>query len=145
MPNLSTNDFSRLLQKNGLARTSDGQLYPPPFNVSAKTADYTIKANDACGTLFTNRGATGTVVLTLPAPTAVPSGTFYYVLAIAAQTVTVATATADTLVSKNDAAGDSLTLSTSMEIIGGLMVFICDGTAWAGAGLSVGHTFTLAT
>lgn len=145
MPHLPSFDIVRLLISLGLARSSDGKLIPDPLNVSAKTADYTIKPSDPCGTLFTNRGAAGAVVFTLPGPTAVPSGTFYLFVGIADQNVTVAAGTVDTLVTKNDAAADSIAMSTSGEKIGGTMLFFTDGTAWIGIGIAVGHTFTVAT
>lgn len=115
--------------------------------VIIKTADYTIvTGTDPSGAVFTNRGAAGTVIFTLPAPSQAIKGTFYDFLAVvAAQTVTVKTATVDTLITKNDLTADSVSLSTSGEIIGGAMRAICDGTSWVLVGLSVGHTFTVAT
>lgn len=97
-------------------------------NVLAKTADYTIlAASDPSATLFTNRGAAGTVVFTLPAPTQALAGVFYEFVTIVAQIITVATATADTLIADNDATADSL--STSARIGVNLRVR-CDGTSW---------------
>jgi hypothetical protein len=114
--------------------------------VVAKTADYTIKPPmDRDGTLFTNRGATGAVIFTLPAPGEAVKGYRYNFLTVADQDVTVKTATVDTALVLNDAAADSLALSTGGQKIGGFITAICDGTAWALIGSAVGHTFTVAT
>lgn len=119
--------------------------------VVAKTADYTINpALDSPGTVFTNGGASGAVIFTLPAPGQGTRGWWYRFVVLADQNVTVKTATADTLLTKNDAAADSVAVSTSGEKIGAVMEAQCVETAagtfrWAVAGLSVGHTFTIAT
>lgn len=138
-------DIIALLGALGLASASRGQLLPPPLNVVAKTTSYTILPTDPCGTLFTNRGASGAVTFTLPAATAVPAGTYYEFLGIADQNILVASAPADTLNGLNDAAADSLAMSTSMQKIGGHMRVVNDGTAWSAYGDAVGVTFTLAT
>lgn len=92
-----------------------------------KTADYTIvTGTDASGTIFTNRGAGGTVNFTLPAPSQSIAGTFYDFVVIAAQSLLVKTATADTLIADNDATADSLASSR----IGTSMRVVCDGTSW---------------
>lgn len=146
MPLLPNFDSLRLLQNFGLANATTGQLHPPPYNVAAKTGNYTILRSDPCGTLFTNRGAAGAVVFTLPAPGAVPSGTYYdFAAVIATQTLTVATATADTLITFNDLTADSVGIATANEIIGGAMRFVTDGTSWVAIGLSKQTTFTITT
>lgn len=142
---LGNTDLLRLFQKFGLARASDGNLIPPPFNVLAKTTSYTITPADPCGTLFTNRGAAGAVTLTLPAPSAVPVGQWYLIAGFADQNILVATATADTLVVINDVAADSLAMSTASAKIGCMMLVVCDGTNWYATGISVGGTYTVAT
>lgn len=114
--------------------------------VVAKTADYTITPPaDRPGTVFTNRGATGTVIFTLPAPGPGVRGWWFRFKAHADFTVTVKTATADTLIGLNDVAADSVSLQTGGQIIGGEMEAVCDGTSWFVSGLTVGHTFTVAT
>lgn len=147
MPNPAVSNFDdvRLLASLNLFDATKGRLFQDPFTVSAKTANYTILPSDPCGTLFTNRGAAGAVTFTLPAPTAVPAGQWYLFAGIAGQNILVATATADTLVTKNDAAADSVAMSTAGELIGGAMLAFCDGTAWVVIGIAVGHTFTVAT
>lgn len=89
----------------------------------AKTADYTITPFDS-GKTFTNRGAAGTVTLTLPAAGPSLNGWSVRVIRHAAQSLVVAAGTADTLVISADAAADSVTIST----IGHGVEIWCDGT-----------------
>ncbi len=151
---LANDDLIRILVKHNLANSTTGQPFPNRHNIVNKTADYTILPTDPCGTNFTNGGDTGAIVFTLPAPSAALLGVWYRFTNIATteQAMTVATATADTLITKNDVAADSIALSTSGAEIGGVMEFVCvDGTGagttyqWVGYGISVGHTFTVAT
>lgn len=114
--------------------------------VFAKTADFTIKPPmDAPGTVFTNRGATGTIIATLPTPSLAIKGWHYRFLGHADQIIRIDTPVADTLVTKNDAAADRVSMQTAGELIGGLAEAFCDGVSWFVYGLSVGHTFTVAT
>lgn len=84
-------------------------------DVVAKTADYTVVAGDN-NRIFTNQGAAGAVVFTLPA---IAKGLRFRFYAEASQNVTITAATADTMVTFNDAAADSIALSTANKIIGG--------------------------
>lgn len=114
--------------------------------VVAKTASYTIRPDvDQSGTVFTNRGATGAVTFTLPTPGTRCKGWYYRFYGHAGQNILVAPPTVDTGVTKNDAAADSVALQTAGELIGGVMEAFCDGTSWFIYGISVGHTFTVAT
>jgi hypothetical protein len=114
--------------------------------VVAKTADYTVNPSvDSPGTTFTNRGATGEVIFTLPAPNAGLKGHWYRFKAHADQNVKVKTTTVDTLIALNDAAADSVALQTGGQLIGGEMEAFCDGTSWFVSGVAVGHTYTVAT
>jgi hypothetical protein len=116
-----------------------------------KSASYTIKyPMDAPGTVFTNRGASGTVTFTLPTPARQLLGVPYHFTAVADYALAVAGAAAGDLLTKNDAAANSVTASTAGEIIGATIEAVCvesaEGTfKWAVAGVSVGHTFTVAT
>lgn len=141
---LSDFDPVRLLIKLGILR-STGLPFPAPFVVAAKTTSYTILPSDGCGTHFTNRGAAGAVTFTLPGPTAVVAGTWYQFTAVATQNVIVATAIADTLGTINDLAADSVTISTSMQIVGAHATAWTDGTQWFYNGDTVGITYTIAT
>ena len=94
----------------------------------AKTANYTIKPRDN-GKIFTNRGATGTVVFTLPKITAQAplKGFNVEFFTVAAQILRVASDPADSMVSTADAAVDSV---SSIAAIGTHFRVICDGTGW---------------
>lgn len=91
----------------------------------AKTASYTVVKEDS-GTLFHTTGATAAVVFTLPK---ISEGPFYFMFINGAdQDMTVTAGTADTAVTFNDLAADSVAFSTSSEKIGGTVEVICDGT-----------------
>ena len=105
------------------------------FNgVAAKTAAYTVLASEN-GTTFTNRGAGGSVTLTLPAPFA---NAHYRFINHAAQAFLIAADAVDTFVVYNDATADSLESST----IGVIREVWSDGTSWFGwwVGTSTGGT-----
>ena len=95
--------------------------------IEAKAADYTLTAGDM-GKIFTNRGATGTITFTLPDASGTYNGAHVTILPIVAQKTTVATATADVLITAGDAAADSVTQNAAA--IGGMIELFCDGTSW---------------
>jgi len=95
--------------------------------VVAKTANYTITDADN-GTLFTNSGAAGAVNFTLPVTP--KRGLRYDFFVVANQNVTLTAGTVDTLVVYNDAAADSVALSTAGNLIGGGFNVISDGLGW---------------
>ena len=101
---------------------------------SAKTAAYTLTAADS-GVTFTNRGASGSVTITLPA---VSRDLHFKFVVVAAQAFVVAADTADTLISYNDLDLDSVSSNT----IGAQMEVICDGTSWILLAPTVGVTYT---
>lgn len=91
----------------------------------AKTADYTCTKYDS-GTIFHTTGATAAVNFTLPK---IADGPFYFLFVNGAdQNMTVTAGTADTAVTFNDLAADSVAFSTSSEKIGGVIEVFCDGT-----------------
>lgn len=96
-------------------------------HIIAKTADYTVKQAES-GTLFTNRGASGAVIFTLPASPMI--GTNYGFYVAADQSLTVASGTVDKMCVFNDAAADSVAFSVSGKKLGGMLKVIWDGTAW---------------
>jgi len=102
-------------------------------NVVAKTADYTITAKET-GTLFTTIGATGGVNFTLP--TNVAGLEFWFMAAVDLELMVTAE-TADTLITFNDAAADSVAFTTASEHIGSGFIVVGDGDWW--------HVFTLAS
>ena len=75
----------------------------------AKTADYTIKPRDN-GKLFTNRGAAGTVIFTLPKINSTNGlkGVAFEFFTVAAQILRVTSDPADSLVVTADAAADTV-------------------------------------
>ncbi len=97
--------------------------------ISAKTADYRMRYEDI-GTLFTNRGAAGAVVLTLPPTADIEIGWWCEAFVVADQDFTVQSHTADTVVSHNDAAADSVGSATASRRIGNGLRFVWDGTGW---------------
>lgn len=100
--------------------------------VTAKTADYTVLAGDS-GTVFTNTGASGTVVFTLPAsPTA---GLWYEFHITAAQSVDIKTGTA-VLIYANAAATTATTGKLTKNIVGTVIQLKYNGVAWMGVGQS---------
>lgn len=96
-------------------------------NIVAKTADYTVTEDDH-DIYFTNRGASGTVVFTLP--TTPKKGLRYGFHVVADQTITVAGGTADNIVAFNNATADSIGFATSSAKMGGSFVVMGDGTGW---------------
>lgn len=118
----------------------------------AKTASYQINParGDAPGTVYTNAGAAGAVTFTLPPPSKGVLGWWYRFRCLVDQNLLVAAPVADTLIALNDTAADSIALSTASQRIGGLIEAECIELTpgvyrWAASGLSVGHTFTVAT
>lgn len=94
----------------------------------AKTADYTVDDSDS-GTLFTNTGALGAVIFTLPA---IEAGLYFEFLAVADFGLTVASAEGDNMVTSNDASADSVGFVTGGDIIGGRVAIASNmaGTKW---------------
>lgn len=99
----------------------------PWVDVVAKTADYTVTEADN-GTLFTNRGASGAVIFTLPVTP--KKGLRYGFHVVADNSVTVAGGTADNVVGFNNLTADSVGFATSSEKIGGRFDVEGDGTGW---------------
>ena len=107
-------------------------IYQAAFpKIAAKTAAYRIHPNDH-GTLFTNRGATGAVTLTLPYSGWLPAGWRIFFAVVADQSLTITQATGDTdqMVVYNDIAADSIAVSTSAKKLGASGEIIWDGTGW---------------
>ena len=100
----------------------------PAQDVVAKTADYTIKPRDN-GTMFTNRGAAGTVIFTLPKINAQNGlkGVKFDFFTVAAQILRVTSDPADSLVTTADAAADTV---SSIAGIGTHFRVVSDGTSW---------------
>lgn len=85
----------------------------------------TLLARDS-GTIYHNVGLTASITVTLPA---IASGPFYFkIIQGAGFSIVVTSVVADTIITFNDAAADSVTFSTSSELIGGHYEVLCDGT-----------------
>jgi hypothetical protein len=95
--------------------------------VTAKTAAYTCTVAD-CGTIFTNRGASGSVTFTLPTPVG-NSGLWFDFFVVADQNVVI-TGGDELVVTFNNATADGVTFGTSSEKIGAGATVISDGTSW---------------
>lgn len=91
-------------------------------NVVAKTSAYQVLHSD-CGTLFTNRGAGGSVTFTLPASP--PAGWWCEFFTVAAQAIVIASSPVDTLVVHADATADTVTTAAT---IGQHFRVVADGT-----------------
>lgn len=98
----------------------------------AKTAAYTIKAMqpDRPGTVFTNRGASGSVTFTLPAAAPALNGWWFEFAIQANQSLVVAGAAANTIVTVGDAAADNVGFQIASKKLGRRIIAYCDGTAW---------------
>lgn len=95
--------------------------------LQGKAASYQMVASDV-GTLFTNTGASGAVVLTTPKFTEIWDGWMCWVFVSVDQSVTVTAGDADTVCAFNDAAADSVAFSTASKKIGGGMMCVADVT-----------------
>jgi hypothetical protein len=96
---------------------------PKMIRLTATT--YTLKANQS-GAIIHNAGITEATTLTLPA---IADGPFYFkIIQGAGYAITVTSVVADTIITFNDVAADSVTFSTTSEIIGGSYEVFCDGT-----------------
>lgn len=98
--------------------------------IVAKTAAYQMKESDL-GKIFTNRGASGSVTLTLPPTSVLPAGWNCRVFGIVDEEIVVASyGSSDNIVAKNDAAADTVTWGQTGEQIGAGAEFVWDGTSW---------------
>jgi hypothetical protein len=88
-----------------------------------KAAAYTLKASDS-GTYFDTTGDGAGFTFTLPAYA--PKGTYFVIVNSTSQTVLVAAATADTLITYGDTAADSVSITD----IGVYLFIYFNGTAW---------------
>lgn len=102
----------------GLELLRNGVRTQPYNRVEAKTADYTVVVADH-GAVFTTEGASGNVNFTLPATADLPTGWECTFFNAADFNMTVTAGTADTMVTFNDVAADSIAFSTTSEKVGG--------------------------
>ena len=88
----------------------------------------TTLTNFDVGKTFSNLGAAGSVTITLPDPTTCQPGDDIRILACADQTL--AFTSTSKLITFNNAAASTCTLSTSGEKIGGGFTVTCTGAKW---------------
>jgi hypothetical protein len=96
-------------------------------DILTKATSYTVLPSDE-GALITNRGASGTVTLTLPDSTGgIQSGWWIEYYTCAAQSIAIVTVTTDTLTVHADLTADSLTTAATIGQAGKV---IFDGTSY---------------
>lgn len=99
-------------------------------DISEKAASYQIIPGDI-GKIFTNRGASGSITLTLPPVADLSTGWWCRFSVVVDQTVVIASSgSADNINAFNDIAADSIAFQTSGEKVGGGGELVWDGTKW---------------
>ena len=111
--------------RNGVTRSERLLGSLKPVITHASSATLTIGESGAC---VTTEGSAGAVTLTLPA-VASSKGVHYWFVNAEDQNMIIA-APADTMVTFNDVAADSIAFSTSSEKVGGGAFTYCDGAKW---------------
>jgi len=107
--------------------------------VKIKTATATLLKSET-GSLIVVRG-TGAVTLTLPA---IDKGLWYFILNAVDQDLIIAAPTADTLITFNDVAADSVDFDQAGNKIGAAALIACDGTSWIAVNIGT-HTMGVNT
>lgn len=139
---LKNDNFIKNMIGLGLA-TSEGLIHNL-LHPTVKTAAYTIDPTvDPSGTVFTNRGDADSLTYTLPAAHESLKGFVYDFFGVADQEFVVAAAAGE-MVTFNNAAATSLTVTTAGQHIGAHIRAVCDGTSWLVHGDTVGVTYTVA-
>jgi hypothetical protein len=115
-----------------------GYLAGLQMRTVAKAADYTVLTSDN-GALFTNLGAAAKIIFTLPA---IKPGLEYHFYSEDNDGLQILAATADTIVTHNDVAADSIDLAVTARNIGGRLSVRAnsDGTKW----LATPHVWNIA-
>jgi hypothetical protein len=124
---------------NQYGQISNMQWVP---KVITTVVDLTLTASQS-GSFIVNTAATEAEInLTLPA---IADGPYvFFVLNFADVNLKVTSETADTLITFNDLAADSVSYETSSEKIGGGFLCVCDGTSVAAIPIGTGgHVQTL--
>lgn len=106
------------------------------------TATQTLTRHDVGKTFFVN--GSGAVVITMPSPATCQPGDDMLFINIADQDLTIGLD--EKILTKNNAAADSIAFSTSGEKIGSTALLVCTGTLWAAIPLAEeAVTMTVAT
>lgn len=95
-----------------------------------KAASYTISPakGDAAGTVYTNKGALGSITFTLPSPNQATLGDYYDFRVQDDQSVVVAAPTVNTLVTLDDATADNVGFQISGKKVGRGLRAVCTGS-----------------
>lgn len=98
--------------------------------ISAKVTTYQVLSSDL-GVTFTNRGATASFTFTLPTVGDLPVGWWCEFYGVSATGFVIASAgSLDNIVALNDAAADTITMTSVSRIIGATVRVTWDGTSW---------------
>lgn len=96
------------------------------YKITNIAASYTVVPDDN-GSLITVSAA---ATITLPAPADAYKGMWVKIVNLTDTDLTIASGTADTLVTLADAAADTVAFSTISEKIGAAVEAVCDGSLW---------------
>lgn len=99
------------------------------YKVTALATNTTLNAVHMGG-IITNRGAGGALNHTIPDAAAAYNGSWFKYVGLAGQNQQFTAATANTLVTFNDAAANAVIFNTANQLIGASAFFVCDGTSW---------------
>lgn len=111
--------------------------------ILAKVTTYQVLGSDF-GTTFTNRGATASFTITLPATGDIPAGWWCEFFVVAATGFVIASSgSSDNIIALNDAGADTITIGTTSLIIGAYVRVIWDGTSWLTV-RGAGNTYAVA-
>jgi Tol biopolymer transport system component len=109
--------------------------------IAVKTADATLTRSDS-GKIITTYGDGDDIEITLP--TAKYKGFFCLIVQSTDNELKVTAGTADTLITHNDAAADSVSFTSASNQIGQAVLILCDGNAYYALQVTAG-TFTVGT
>ena len=122
-------------------QTLTNKTFPVLANSTSTSTSVTFTSSDY-GKIFFWSPA-GTATATLPANGAT-AGSWFDVILLTNQTVTISAATADTLITVNDTQADSVAFSTVSLKIGSWVRFISNGSFWVAINVGT-NTMTVAT
>lgn len=122
------------LKLTGPLDLGEGSISVLPVQTTIAAATKTFVSGD-CGKWWTYSYA-GTGTLTLPANTQAKKGRFLIITNLVDQTLSIAAATADTLITNGDLQADSVSFETSSHKIGGTVLIFGTGSYWCAVNLS---------
>lgn len=136
-----TENANNLTFANAVTNTGGTATWPILGNAASTSTSVTFDSTYYGKQFFWSPA--GTATATLPANGAT-AGSWFEVYLLTNQTITISSATADTLITVNDTAADSVAFSTTNLKTGSCVRFISNGTVWIA--VNVGSTtMTVAT